>query len=401
MANDVKVMAFQMADEMKGEFENISDFVFNHPEVGGEEFESSKFLVESLKEHGFRIEYPYCKIPTAFRAEYGDSKGAMVCLLAEYDALPGYGENGEAGHACGHNWISASTLGTAIVLSKLIKKNLIQGKVIVIGTPAEESIGCKCNMVEAGAFDDIDVAFQMHLQSKTKLKCNALAMDSIEFTFKGKAAHAATYPHLGVNALDAVCLMYAGINALRQQVKSDVRIHGIITEGGAAPNIIPELGQCKFYIRATERRYLSVVTEKVINCAKGAAMMTGAELSYRNFENSYDNIINIRKLQEIMKINMEEAGINNFQEERNEPMGSTDIGNVSQVCPTMYVEIGIDAEPMCYIHDKEFLKYANTKSAYRLLNKAIKALSGAALDIYFDKYTLSEIKKEFKSRVNF
>lgn len=399
MNQEVKELAFKLTEELRKDFEEVNDFIFKNPELGEQEFVSSKYIVDKMKEYNFKTIYPYCGLPTAFRAEFGDEEGPTIGFLAEYDALPGYGEKGEPGHACGHNWISSTTLGACVILAKLKELNKIKGRFVLIGTPAEETTGCKYDLVKAGAFQDIDVVFQFHIEAFNNVNCKALAMDSIEFTFKGKAAHAASHPHMGINALDAVQLTFAGINALRQHVKADVRIHGIVTEGGAAPNIVPDLGQCRFYIRANERKYLKEVTERVINCAVGAGIMTGAELTYRNFENSYDNIINVPILQGLIKDNLKQVGIEDFLESMDGPTGSTDVGNVSQVCPTMYSEIALDISPMCYVHEKEFLEHVNSKEAYDKMVKAIKAMIGAAIDICEDKNLLSSIKEEFNSLI--
>ncbi|CEP80613.1 M20 family metallopeptidase [Paraclostridium sordellii] len=391
MIESIKKRVYEIENELGKEIEEVCDFIFNNPELGNEEYISSKYLVDKMKEYGFDTIYPYCNMDTAFRAELGDNNGLTIAFLAEYDALPGYGENKEPAHACGHNWIAASTLGACMVLSKLKEK--FKGKIVLIGTPAEESTGGKCDLVKGGAFDDIDVCYQMHIEAFNNINCKALAMDSIEFTFKGVAAHAASHPHMGVNALDAVQLTFAGINALRQHVKSDVRIHGIVSDGGEAANIVPEKASCKFYIRASERSYLNEVTKKVINCAKGAELMTGAKLTYRNFENPFDNIINNKTLQDITKNNLIKVGITDILEGKDGPVGSTDIGNVSQVCPTMYTEIALDINPMVYVHEKEFLNYANSKEAYDKLHKSVKAMVGCALEIYLEDGLLDEIKK--------
>lgn len=390
MIENIKQKSYEIEDELSKEIEAVSDFIFNNPELGDEEYISSKYLVDKMKEYGFNTVYPYCNLDTAFRAELGDECGPTIAFLAEYDALPGYGENKEPAHACGHNWIAASTLGACIVLSKL--KENFKGKIVLIGTPAEESTGGKCDLVKAGAFDDIDVCYQMHIEAFNNVNCKALAIDSLEFSFEGVAAHAASHPHKGINALDAVQLTFAGINALRQHVTPDVRIHGIVSNGGDAPNIVPEKAACKFYIRASERSYLNELTEKVINCAKGAELMTGAKLSYRYFENSFDNIINNKVLQDITKKNLVQVGITDILEGKEGPVGSTDIGNVSQVCPTMYTEIALDINPMVYVHEEAFLNYANSKEAYDKLHKSVKAMVGCALEIYLQDGLLDEIK---------
>lgn len=397
--NEIKNKAFKIEDEIGREFEEICDFIFKNAELGDEEYVSSSHLVEKMKSYGFKVEMPYCDLKTAFRAELGDEEGPTIAFLAEYDALPGYGEGkNENAHACGHNWIAAGTLGSAIVLSKL--KENFKGKIILMGTPAEETMARKCDLVKAGAFDNIDVVFQMHLESKNNVHCEALAIDAVEFSFKGKATHAAAHPHMGINALDAVQLTFAGVNALRQHVTDDVRIHGIISEGGQAPNIVPDFAQCKFYVRANERKYLNGLTEKVINCARGAELMTGAELSYRYFENSNDNIINVPILQEMMKKNLQEVGVNNFVDAQQGPKGSTDIGNVSQVCPTMYTELALDISPMSYVHEEEFLQHVNSKEAYDKLHKSIKAMVASALEVYLDDRLLEKIKEQHLNEKN-
>lgn len=296
----VKENLYNNVEILKDEIENISEFIFEHAELGNEEYVSSAYLVEKLKDYGFQVTYPYLDIPTAFRAEYKKGEGLKVAFLPEYDALPGYGENkNQTAHACGHNWIAATTLGAAISLATLNEN--FNGTIVVIGTPAEETVGGKCELVEKSAFSDIDAVIQMHLGAENNINVLTLAMDSIEFNFSGVAAHAACYPEKGVNALDAVNLMFAGVNALRQHMKSDARVAGIITEGGMACNVVPDKASCRYYIRSKERSYLRELTQKIINCAKGAALMTGAELEYHNFENSYDNLIYNESLRNLLR----------------------------------------------------------------------------------------------------
>lgn len=312
-------------DNLAAEIEEISEFVFNHAELGSEEFKSCKYLVEKLKEHGFTVTCPYLDLDTAFRAELYCGEGPKVAVLPEYDALPGYGPNkDEVAHACGHNWIAASTLGAALTL----------------------------------------------------------AMDSIEFRFQGTVSHAAAYPEKGVNALDAVNLMFAGINAMRQQTRNDARVAGIITSGGAACNIIPDYAACQFYIRAKDRAYLEELTQKVINCAKGAELMTGAKLEYFNFENSYDDLVYHDGLCALMHKNLNDLGVTDFVDSDEEASGSSDIGNVSHVCPTVYCELDTGARPKVFAHHETFLKYVHGKMARHTLHTATKALEATALDVF-------------------
>lgn len=373
----------QAEEAISSQIEEISEFIYQHPELGMQEFVSSKYLCDQLEDAGFEVTYPYLGIETAFRAELKCSEGPKVAFLPEYDALPGYGETGnENAHACGHNWIAASTLGATLALSKI--KDKINGSIVVIGTPAEETIGGKCDLVDRGAFDDIDAAIQMHLGAENNINVKTLAMDSIEFNFSGKAAHAAAYPQLGINALDAVQLTFAGINALRQHMQNDARVAGIVTKGGVACNTVPDQGSCRFYIRAAHRDYLKELTERIINCAKGAALMTGATLEYHNFENSYDELKYNENLRSILKQHLNELGVTDFVQDDASASGSSDIGNISLVCPTVYCEIDTGARPKVYAHNQDFLPYVHGENARYSLHTATKAMAMTALDIFND-----------------
>ncbi len=399
---ELKKEVYKIEDGLKYEFEKISDYIFNNPELGLNEFLSSKFLVEVMNKYNFKTTYPYCDIPTAFLAEYGDDEGVKIAFAAEYDALPGYGENGDQNaHACGHNFIAAATAGTAIVLSKLKEENNFKGKIILIGTPAEETVGSKVDLVKAGAFDNIDVCIQPHIGEKNEISFNAQALDSYEFKFKGKATHAAATPHEGINALDAVMLTFAGINALRQHVRSDVRIHGIVSEGGLAANIVPDKAACRIMVRAKERKDLNPITQKVINIAKGAELMTGALLSYEQYENPFDNLVNVPALIQITKRNLEEIGFKDIHDVPSlEGGGSTDMGNVSYVCPTQYMEIALDIPEKAYVHEEAIIKYVNSKAAYNKLHPTIKAMAGISVELFCNPEMVEEIKLWHKNRVS-
>lgn len=374
---------FAREAEMAEQFERVRDEIYAHPELGCDEVWSSQYLCEKMRGYGFAVTQPYGGLATAFRAELNCGDGPKIAFLAEYDALPGYGpEHNQNAHACGHNWIAASTLGAAALLAQFSEE--FSGTIVLIGTPAEETLGGKCDLVDAGCFDDIDAAFQMHLGAENNIHVVSLAMDSLQFDFTGKAAHAAAYPHLGINALDAVQLTFAGINALRQHMQSDARVHGIVTNGGAAANIVPESASCQFYIRAKSRAYLEELTQRIINCAKGAALMTGASLAYHNFENSYDDLVYSEPLRKLLKENLEALGVTRFVPQSNEASGSTDIGNVSHVCPTVYCEIETDACPPVYAHNEDFLDYVHGQAADHSLHTAIKAMAFSALQVFLN-----------------
>lgn len=356
------------------------EYLFEHPELGDQEVLSSQYLCQQLKELGFNVEYPYLQIPTAFRAEYKNGSGKKVCFLAEYDALPGYGINkDENAHACGHNWIAASCIGTAEKMLEHLDE--FQGTIVIIGTPAEETFGRKIDLVERGAFKDIDAVLQMHLGSADDIDVHTLAMNSLEFTFTGKASHASSFPELGINALDGVQLMFAGVNALRGHIPSDCRIYGIVKEGGQACNVVCDHAVCQFYIRSKTRAYLKTLTQRIIDCAKGASLMSGAAMDYRYFENSFDELVYDEKLREIFKKHALNEGME-FYETLDGPAGSSDIGNVSQVCPTVYCEIDVHAQPKVNVHEEDFLPYVHGNNARITLDKACRILSKTALEIF-------------------
>lgn len=391
-----KVIAVELEKEMGIEFEKISDYIFNNPELGGDEFKSSRFLVDFIEKEGFNVQYPYGSEKTAFRAEKSNGEGPVVAVMAEYDALPGFGENGEAAHACGHNWIAAVSTGVSAVIGRIMEH--LQGTIVLLGTPAEETYGGKITMIEEGLFKDIDIVLEAHMEERTDIMVPALAMDSLQFTFTGKAAHAAQYPYEGINALDAVQLTFAGINALRQQLKQDVRIHGIVTDGGQAVNIIPERAECAFYVRGKKRGYVNTVTEKVINCAKGAAMMTGAEMEMTRPDPSFDDIVTIPVLGEIAAENMKNNGFEQVYREWEAMPGSTDVGNVSYYIPTLYTEIGLDDGILFKVHNKKALEYANSEQAYKKMHQVIRSFTGIIIDIFEKPEIVNIAKKQLKEQ---
>lgn len=379
----LKQRLYELEEQNASLIEEVNEFIFAYPELGNEEVVSSAYLVEKLKEQGFTITMPYKDIPTAFRAELVCGKGPKIAFLAEYDALPGYGpQKNQNAHACGHNWIAASTFGAAVSLAHM--KEDIKGTIVVIGTPAEETLGGKCDLVDRGAFDDIDAAIQMHLGAENNINVVTLAMDSIEFNFHGLASHAAAYPEKGINALDGVQLMFAGVNALRQHMRKDASVAGIITEGGVACNTVPDKASCRFYIRAKDRSYLMELTQKIINCAKGAELMCGAALEYHNFENSYDDMKYHEGLRAVLKENLKELGISSFVDRDEEASGSSDIGNVSQAVPTVYCEIDTGAEPKVFAHHEDFLNYVHGDASRFSLHTAAKAMAATALRVFED-----------------
>ncbi|KXG76622.1 p-aminobenzoyl-glutamate hydrolase subunit B [Fervidicola ferrireducens] len=386
---DLKDRIVKFLDDIKSEIFEVSDEIYNNPELGNQEFKASRLLKEKISKYGFSVE-EIEGLPTAFVArKKGRKPGCRVAFLAEYDALP------EIGHACGHNLIAAASFGAAAALGAMSEE--LSGEVLLIGCPAEETNGAKVILVEKGVFDEVDAAMMVHPGNKTTVYSTSLAMEALEFEYEGKAAHAAAAPHLGINALDAVILLFNGINALRQQLRPDARIHGIITEGGKAPNIIPDRAVARFYVRAKDKKYMLEVKEKVIACARGAELATGAKLSYRNFELGFDNLVTNRTMADAFKVNLQKLGCEDISEEE-EGIGSTDMGNVSQVVPAIHPHIAI-TEGNVSAHSVEFLKAAGSERGKQAALVSAKALALTGLDLMTDEELMRKVKEEFEKTV--
>jgi amidohydrolase len=378
-------------EKNKQEFINISTYIGENPELGHEEFKSSAILIETLEKHGFSVEKGTCGLPTAFRAVYDSGiAGAAIGLMAEYDALP------EVGHACGHNLIGTMAIAAGIGLSKAVGET--GGKVIVYGTPAEETKGGKVTMAENGIFDELDVAMMVHPLSKYLKSGRSLAMDAIQFEFFGKSAHAAASPEKGINALDAVLQTFNSINALRQHITSDARIHGIIPEGGKAANVVPDYASAQFYVRASSRSYVNELVEKVKACAQGAALQTGAEMKASFYEFSYDDMQTNQQLSDAFTKELIGLGIDpgEIHEDR-DGSGSLDMGNVSQAVPSIHPYIKICNEDFaCHTH--EFREAAMSSQAQEAMILGAKAMALTGYEILASEELLQSIKEEFKKK---
>lgn len=369
---------------------DISDKLYHNPELGDQEFESMKLLVEFLEENHFSVEKGIVDRPTAFKAVYDSKKeGPTIAYLSEYDALP------EIGHGCGHNLIGTMSAGAGVLLSKVVDE--IGGRIVVLGTPAEETNGAKVPMAEQGIFDDIDAAMILHPADESYESGDSLAMDAIQFDFRGRTSHAAASPEKGINALDAVIQLFNGINALRQHVTSDVRIHGIIKEGGVAANIVPDKAVAQFYIRAKNRSYLNEVVQKVISIANGASSMTGAEVHISNYELSYDNMVTNQTLSQLFSNNLLSTGVEKIKKAK-DSYGSIDMGNVSHVVPAIHPYIGLDS-PGLIAHTREFADITITDNSHQILSRGALALAMTGFDLITNKEEFEKMKNEFRQNV--
>ncbi|WP_079709267.1 M20 family metallopeptidase [Paraliobacillus ryukyuensis] len=372
--------------ELKTSLCKISDDLFEHPELGDQEFRSMGILVDFLKQHDFEVETGLVNRETSFKAVYDSKKsGPTIAFMAEYDALP------VVGHGCGHNMIATMSVGAGIALSKVLDQ--IGGKVIVFGTPAEETNGAKVPMAEAGLFDEVDVAMMVHPGDVSTESGESLAMDAIQFEYFGKTSHAAASPEKGINALDSVIQLFNGINALRQHVTSDVRIHGIITEGGMAANVVPDYAVAQFYVRAKERTYLNTVVEQVKQIANGAATMTGATLKISNYELSYDDMCTNQILSDQFNKNLYQVGETVIQPAK-KSYGSIDMGNVSHVCPAIHPYIGF-GQPGLVAHTTEFANQTITETGHEVIARGALSLALTGADVITQPNLLDQIKIAF------
>ena len=377
----------QAVDESAQEILSISHQIHDQPEIGYEEVFASGLLSDTLEGHGFKVQRGFAGMPTAFCARKGRGNGAKVAFLAEYDALP------EIGHACGHNVIATSALSAGIGLGAIIGE--LSGEVLVIGTPAEELDGGKITMVHQGIFDDINAVLMVHPFNGNYALTEAPAYDAIKITFHGKAAHAAAAPWEGVNALDAMILTFSNINALRQQMRPDGRIHGVITKGGAAPNIIPEFTEAKFYVRAAHRDYLNRLVEQFKACARAAADATGCEVEISNYENSFDEMVNNTVLAYRARDYFVQAlGAAEFKRAP-DTFGSVDMGNVSSVAPGIHMLVDITGGIPYGLHTREFARAAESGLAEQVTLRSGKALALTAFDVLTDPTFLQKVKAEF------
>lgn len=386
----MKNQIIEEIQNIKEKLWEINDYIYSNPELGCEEFKATEKLTSFLKEHSFKVDFNISNRETAFKGVYDSNiKGPTVAFLCEYDALPGIG------HGCGHDMIGTISVGAAVALSKVIGK--IGGKVEVYGTPAEETFGAKIDMAKEGVFDNVDVAMMMHPYGKTCESGSSLAMEALQFDFTGKSSHAASSPENGINALDAVILMFNGVNALRQHVTSDVRIHGIISEGGVAANIVPDKAVAKFYVRAQKKSYMKEVVQKVKNIAQGAAMMTGASVKISLYEPPFDDMNTNKNLSEAFNENLRMLGITDINPPEN--IGSLDMGNVSYIVPSIHPLLGI-GNPKLSLHTEEMAKATVSEKAHNALLIGASALACTGYDVITNSDLLSKIKEEFIASID-
>lgn len=383
----VKIALGAAVDARAPRLDALSLRIHGTPELAFAEHEAVAAQLATLRAEGVPVTESAGGLPTAFSAETGTGTG-LVAILGEYDALPG------VGHACGHNLIGAGAVGAFLALREVLPAGL--GRVRLIGCPAEELGNGKVHLIKAGLFADVDAALMFHPGDRDIRDPLMLALVTLDVTFLGKAAHAAAEPHAGINALDALMLAWASISALRQLIRSDARIHGVVTEGGLAPNIIPDRTAARFVIRAADNRYLEDLGQRIVACFEGAAIATGCTMEHVFGERS-ELVRTNQALAAAFDANALRLGRTMTSRRAGETRGSTDMGNVSTLVPSIHPYLAIADEPTPG-HSHAFATASATARAHATMRLAAKALAMTALDVLAGPALQREVRTAFAIR---
>jgi amidohydrolase len=365
----------------------LSHEIHEHPELKFEEVFASDLLSKAASELGLEVERRVGGMKTAFRAEFG-GKGPAVAILAEYDALPN-------GHSCGHNLIAGAALSAVAGLKSIASK--LPGRIVFLGTPAEEGGGGKIILIENGALRGVDAAMMAHPTDAEFCTMPALATQHLKLTFHGHGAHAALAPWDGSSALAAVIQTFQSVDAMRLHLRDGSRIHGIITDGGQAVNIIPEHAECLFLARAKTSKYAKEIGARVVRCAEAAAMATGTRLEHL-VEGGYKNLINNLSMAHRYAAHTETLGVKCHEAPENTPTGSTDMGDVSHVMPAIHPSFAISRHGDGNCHEDAFVAHADSKRGYDAMIRVAKAMAMTAYDLLAEPELLASAKKEFEAR---
>jgi len=374
-------------DEVSEELISASHAIHANPELAFKEFFACDTLTNALEHHDIKTEKAVYSLETSFEAKLNpDNDGPRVAILAEYDALPGIG------HACGHNIIATSALGATLGLSAVAQE--LEGSIRLIGTPAEEKGGGKELMARNGAFEGIDAAMMIHPAGTNLASMPCICVAEVEVIYHGKSSHASAMPHKGINALDGLLLAYQAISNLRQHIRSTERIHGIITEGGSAPNIVPDRSAGQFYVRAADDKELAQLKPRVQSCFEAGAKGSGCEVEINWANVDYLDLNTNWPLAELFQEHAESLGREfiPYEEAVKFGAGSTDMGNVSHRLPSIHPMLAV-APPNVVIHNPEFAKWAASEKGDAAVIDGAKALALTAADFLLS----TELQKRAKT----
>ncbi len=371
---------------LESELKKINLTLYNNPEVGGEEVNSSRILCESLSKHGFTITSNYYGIQNAFRAEFAAKKnGPTIGLMAEMDALP------DIGHGCGHNLIASISIGTAHCLKSVVEDT--GGKIVVYGTPGEENLCTKVELTNKGAFDECDIAMMVHPNPVTYASKQTKAIESLQIDFHGRNSHAGVEPQKGINALDAAMLCYHSIG-IQKQYHLDTNLYGIVKNGGEKASIIPAFASLAYLSRANTMQELKSLRKMVENCALAASTSTGATYTLWNNEETNYNLITNIALGDRFNEHLTSLGEKTIIHENMN--GSTDMGDVSHRIPSIHPWVGLNM-PELALHTREFAEATVSTEGINMMMRSILALSYTGYDVLTDRALLEKIKEEFRN----
>lgn len=378
-------------DEVVGRHAEVlieaSHKVHSQPELGFQEHLAHDVLAGVLEDAGLQVTRHARGVETAFEARAGSS-GPTIAVLCEYDALPGLG------HACGHNIIGAAGVGAGIAAASVAEE--LGGRVVVLGTPAEEGGGGKVALALQGAFDDVDAALMVHPAGIESTRIDAIAIQRLEVTYTGVAAHAAAAPHLGRNALDAAVLGYVNVAALRQHIRPDERIHGIFTDGGQAPNVVPERAASAWYVRSPNVAGLEALKGRVLGCLEAGAAAAGCSMEVEWVEPGFANMVDNQPMLAAYVDNLARSGRIATEPAPGEGVvGSTDMGNVSHVVPSIHPMIAV-ATPDVAIHTVEFERCAGGPAGDRAVLDGARAMAATVVDLWVAPGLLQATRAAFE-----
>lgn len=375
----------EILETKKDSILELEKFLYNNPEIEMEEFKAKEKFITLLRRENFTVESDIAGLPTAFVAHKSSGAGPSIGIMAEYDALPGMG------HACGHNLIGAMGFGTAVVLAEMLEE--LKGSVYLFGSPAEETGRGKLGLLREGWLKKADMAMMVHPMKFSALTSNMVNLEGYDITFHGRASHAAGSPENGVNALDAAVIFYNSVGLLRQQTLDGSHVHMIITNGGAAVNIIPDTAALRVEIRHENLNYFRGLVDKVLSIAHAAAQAAGCTVDIEMFEPPIACMKNNGVMIELFKKHLHEVGITEYVEEFSTG-GCTDMGNVSQEVPSIHPFMKM-VRPDSDGHTLEFLKDVDEPYAIEQMYKIIECMAGVGADILKEPRLLQEIKDDF------
>jgi len=374
-------------DEISDELITVSHAIHENPELGYEEHFAHEQLTQLLIDKGMNVTKGAYELDTAFEATVGQ-KGPVVALLCEYDALPGIG------HACGHNIIAAAGVGAGLAASTL--SETFGGRLRILGTPAEEGGGGKVRMLHNGAFDSVEAVLMIHPADEDLPNISSLAVQQLRATYKGKAAHAAAAPEKGINALDGAVLGYMGVAALRQHIAPDERLHGIFTNGGQKANIVPESAESTWYARSSTMERLELLKTRLVETLNGGAKAAGCEVNIEWINEPYAEVLDNTPLLDAYMKNSESLGRVVKAPDGDGVVGSTDLGNVSHVVPSIHPMVKV-APRGTAIHTSDFELCAKSEEADKGMLDSAKALAMTVVDCWHDTALLKDAKEFFQS----